>query len=81
MKRNIISVLLVLFCFILQTSVLPAAAFSSIMPNLLIILIASCGFMNGEKNGLLIGFFCGLLADIFGGDVIGFFIRRILNCR
>lgn len=56
MKRNIISVLLVLLCFILQTSVLPAAAFSSIMPNLLIILIASCGFMNGEKTAFLSDF-------------------------
>lgn len=73
MKRILISVLLVLSCFILQTSVLPAVAFSSIMPNLLIILVASCGFMNGEKNGLLIGFFCGLLVDIFSGDVIGFY--------
>ena len=73
MKRILISILLVLSCFILQTSVLPAAAFSSIMPNLLIILVASCGFMNGEKNGLLIGFFCGLLVDIFSGVVIGFY--------
>ncbi|MFR6331537.1 MAG: hypothetical protein ACLUOI_23890 [Eisenbergiella sp.] len=67
MKRNIISVLLVLFCFILQTSVLPAAAFSSIMPNLLIILIASCGFMNGEKNGMLIGFSAVFLQTFSAG--------------
>lgn len=27
--------------------------------------------MRGEKTGLIIGFFCGLLADIFFGNVIG----------
>ena len=73
MKRNIISVFLFLFCFILQSSVLPAVAFSGIKPNLLIILVAAYGFMNGEKNGMLIGFFCGLLADIFSGNVIGLY--------
>lgn len=50
MKRNIISVFLILFCFILQSSVLPAVAFSGIKPNLLIILVAAYGFMNGEKT-------------------------------
>lgn len=67
MKRNIISVFLILFCFILQSSVLPAVAFSGIKPNLLIILVAAYGFMNGEKNGMLIGFFCGLLATFSAG--------------
>ena len=73
MKRNIISVFLILFCFILQSSVLPAVAFSGIKPNQLIILVAAYGFMNGEKTGMLIGFFCGLPADIFSGNVIGLY--------
>ena len=52
---------------------LPAVAFSGIKPNLLIILVAAYGFMNGEKNGTagLDSLFCGLLADIFSGNVIG----------
>lgn len=29
--------------------------------------------MNGEICGLVTGFVCGLLVDIFGGDVIGFY--------
>ena len=52
---------------------LPTAAIGGIMPNLLIIFVASCGFMNGELCGLVTGFFCGLLVDVFGGDVIGFY--------
>ncbi len=43
------------------------------MPNLLIILTASYGFMNGEIQGVLVGFFCGIFVDVFHGDVVGFY--------
>lgn len=71
MRRFLVSTLLVLLCFILQTTVFKELAFGGIVPNLLIVLASSFGFMRGEKTGLLIGFFCGLLADIFFGDVLG----------
>lgn len=29
--------------------------------------------MRGKKEGLIIGFFCGFLIDIFYGDVLGFY--------
>lgn len=73
MKRFIVTVLLILLCFLLQCTVFHALAFGGIVPNLLIVLTASFGFMRGEKTGLLIGFFCGLLVDIFFGDSIGFY--------
>ena len=57
----------------MQCTVFRALAFGGIVPNLLIVLTASFGFMRGEKNGLLIGFFSGLLVDIFFGSVIGFY--------
>lgn len=60
-------------CFLLQCTVFRSLAFGGIVPNLLIVLTASFGFMRGEKSGLLIGFFCGLLIDVFFGDTIGFY--------
>ena len=72
MKRAIVVTMLVIVCFLLQCTVFHAIAFGGIVPNLLIILTASFGFMRGEKTGLVIGFFCGLLMDIFFGEVIGF---------
>lgn len=72
MKRFLISALLVIVCFILQSTIFKSLSFGGIVPNLMIILTASFGFMRGEKTGLLFGFFCGLLADIFFGDVLGF---------
>ena len=43
----------------------------------MIILTASFGFMRGEKTGLIMGFFCGLLADILPKK--GFFHRFLLG--
>ena len=73
MKRGIIAALLILSCFILQCTVFRALDFGGIVPNLLIVLTSAFGFMRGEKTGTVIGFFCGLLADIFFGEVIGFY--------
>lgn len=72
MRRYIYVGILILTCFLLQSTVFQTLAFGGIVPNLLIVLAASFGFMRGEKAGLLIGFICGLLCDIFYGDVIGF---------
>ena len=73
MKRVIITILFVFICFLLQCTVFHALAFGRIVPNLLIVLTASFGFMRGKKSGLLIGFFGGILVDIFFGEVIGFY--------
>ncbi len=37
------------------------------------IFTASTAFIKGDKAGLLSGFFCGLLVDIFFGSYLGFF--------
>ena len=73
MRRKITAAILVLFCFLLQTTVFHALAFNGIVPNLLIILTASYGFMRGKKAGLITGFFSGILLDIFFGSLIGFY--------
>lgn len=73
MRRFAVSFLLVIFCFVLQSTVFEAISFGGIIPNLMIVLTASFGFMRGEKSGLLFGFFCGLLTDIFFGNVIGLY--------
>lgn len=37
----------------------------------MIIVTSSFGFMRGKKEGLWVGFFCGLLEDIFYGRLLG----------
>lgn len=72
MRRIITIGILIMTCFLLQSNVFQGMAFNGIIPNIVIILTSSFGFMRGEKEGLLIGLICGLLCDIFYGDVIGF---------
>ena len=73
MLRKISVAILIIICFLLQGTVFRHLAFGGIVPNLLIVLTASFGFMRGENEGLLIGFFAGLLCDIFYGDILGFY--------
>jgi len=81
MKRVIVTGLLIYICYVLQSSVFPHLAFVDIIPNLMIILTASHGFMRGEKNGIWTGFFCGFMIDLFAvysneaiaGDLLGFY--------
>ena len=86
MKKFLTVAALIWVFFLLQTSVCPWIAFGSIKPNLLVILVASIGFMEGSKAGMWTGFACGLLADLFAangvslisqngatGDLLGFY--------
>ncbi|MDD7267641.1 MAG: rod shape-determining protein MreD [Lachnospiraceae bacterium] len=63
---------MVILSFLLQSSVLPYLAVGGITPNLLLVLTASFGLIRGKKTGLLVGFFSGVLVDIFFGPFYGF---------
>ena len=73
MLKIIVSTIFVFLCFLLQCTVFNSLSFGGIIPNLMVILTASYGFMRGRKSGLLVGFFSGLLIDIFFGDYLGFY--------
>jgi rod shape-determining protein MreD len=72
MKRKITMALLILVSIILQSTVCQMISIASIKPNLLIILTVSFGLMRGRRSGMLTGFFCGLLTDLFFESIIGF---------
>jgi rod shape-determining protein MreD len=72
-KRIIVHTILIICCFILQSTFFRGLAFAGIVPNLMVVVTASLGFMRGDRTGLITGFFCGLLIDIFFGDVIGMY--------
>lgn len=73
MKRIILTGLTVIVFFILQTSVFEMLKLADIMPNVLVILISSMAVMRGQKAGMIVGFFSGLLLDMFFGTYLGFF--------
>ncbi len=72
-KRPLITIMIVIVCFLLECTVFQSLSFASITPNLLIIVTASFGFMRGKREGMLVGFLSGLIADIFFGELIGFY--------
>lgn len=71
-RRILCTIILIVICFLIQTSVLHYIALGSIIPNLLIVITSSVGFMRGKKEGMLVGFFCGLLIDVFYSDIMGY---------
>ena len=71
MLRKISVSIIVIVCFLLQTTLFQSISFLTVAPNLLIIVTASFGFMRGKKEGMYIGFFCGALIDIFYAQILG----------
>ncbi|HJD04989.1 MAG: rod shape-determining protein MreD [Mediterraneibacter sp.] len=72
-KRFLITAVIIIAAYLLQCTVFSSLELAGIKPNLLIIVTASFGFMRGSREGVLVGFVSGLLADIQFGDMIGFY--------
>ncbi|WP_026506031.1 rod shape-determining protein MreD [Butyrivibrio sp. NC3005] len=73
MRKFLATFLMILVCYLLQTTVFSYFRFGDIVPNCLLIITVSSGIMRGDRHGLLAGFVCGLLVDIFFGNFIGFY--------
>ena len=71
MRKLITGIPAVFFLFLIQISVLRGLALSGAVPNLLLILCCSYAYMRGQRSGIWIGFFSGLLLDIFLMDGLG----------
>ena len=72
MKRRITMIFLIIFCFILQTTLLQTFSVASVSPSLPVILTVSFALMRGKREGMFTGAFFGILMDIFYGPVLGF---------
>ena len=72
MKRKIVTGIIILVCFLLESTIFHKLTFASISPNLMIIIVSSFGFMRGKKTGMTVGFTCGLFVDVFWGNMLGF---------
>ena len=73
MKKRIAMFLIVVVCFIIQNTVLKSIDFGAVSPNLLLIITAGFGFVGGRKEGMYIGFLCGLFVDVFYGHLFGYY--------
>ena len=69
--RLLVVSFIVLFNFIIQSTLLQYAAVAGIVPNTALIIVVSYALLRDDVEGALLGFFAGFLADIFFGRVIG----------
>ena len=72
-RRVIVTAVILLAAYLLQTAVFPALEIAGVKPNFMLIVTASFGFMRGSREGMLAGFVSGLMIDIQYGDMIGFY--------
>ncbi|MDD5949466.1 MAG: rod shape-determining protein MreD [Lachnospiraceae bacterium] len=73
MKRIITLGILIIFCYVLQVGVFSYFKMAGIIPNIMLILVVSFAIMRGQVEGMLVGFFCGLLIDVMAGDAVGLY--------
>lgn len=71
MKRCITIGIIIIICFLCQSSVFRFLQLAGVVPNLLLIVTMSFGLMRGRREGVLVGFFCGLLIDMFSSTLMG----------
>ncbi len=72
MKRKIITFILIMICFLLQTTVYNLFPIGNVKPNLLLVITVSMGLMRGKSSGMWVGFISGLIVDLFYGTLFGF---------
>ena len=72
--RRVILISLTIFaCFLLQTSIFSRFRIAGVVPNVLIIITSSFGFMRGRRYGGIVGFCCGILMDLFNSSLFGMY--------
>ena len=76
-KRVAVTVLIVLAAYLLQCTLFNHLELAGIKPNLILIVTASFGFMRGQKEGMLVGFFAERVIDGVSGGWEQFFIQLL----
>ena len=71
MIRIILVLLQLFFCFLLQSTVMPAISMAGVVPDLLLILVITVAYTRGRIPGMLTGLAAGLLTDVCFNNMIG----------
>lgn len=75
MKQSFVRILtyflIIIAAFSIQISIFHFFPLADITPNLLLMVVVSAGLMRGRKAGICVGFFSGLLLDVFFGEYLG----------
>lgn len=70
-KRVLITIVMVIICFLLQTTLLQNIRVAGVIPNLMLLVVTYIAFLNGVYFGITTGITVGLLYDCMYGSLIG----------
>lgn len=73
MLRIFLVSIIIILNIVLQSTFVQEIAVGGITMNLLIVTVVSFALMRGKVEGAVIGFFIGLMQDVFFGSVVGFY--------
>ena len=73
MINAVVTAAVLIINFILQTTVLQLIEIRGVIPDTMLIIIVSYSLLRGQNAGAAVGFFAGLLYDIFFGSALGFY--------
>jgi len=69
--RVLVLSIIILFNFIIQSTILSHVQVFGIIPNTALIIVVTYAYLRDDVEGAIFGFCTGLLADIFFGRIIG----------
>ena len=77
--KTIIVIIEILVAFIFQTTIFSHLKLADVVPDILMIITASLGYIAGKKSGALTGFLCGFLLDCTYGSLLGLYALMYLS--
>lgn len=73
MKRVVTYAILIIVSFLLQSTISTYFALGDITPNIMIILTTSIALIRGNTEGMVVGFFSGLMLDVLYSNYLGIY--------
>ena len=74
MINAVVTAVVLIVNFILQSTVLHLIEIRGVIPDTMIIIIVSYALLRGRNAGAVTGFFAGLIYDIMFGNSLGFYV-------
>ena len=72
MVRLIVTIIELILCFLLQTSLFSFLRISSVVPDCLLVLVITVAYTKGQIPAMLTGFVAGMMLDLAFSETVGF---------
>ncbi len=73
MKRFIVTSIIIFTAYLAQTTLMADIRIAGVVPNLLLVVVALVGYINGRTQGMITGLILGLIYDCQYAGVIGLY--------